>query len=232
MSFNDFIIQTKPLTPCIYLPQIQTILNATDCPDDDDDNNDSDADANYANTEESSRRKSGTDDFYPVSMKSTNSAYNVRSPQNKSQVRMDFIFDGSACDRETVSKKEKMINKGKKDRQDKKGKPQSQSQPALPPVGKMFPPLTSQLSFGSGPYTDNHSLVPLAKPKSKSKSKSGSYSIASSRSAPSSPVCLNSRGDLGCTSAPDSTLSSIEGFHKFDKNENKSSEMTGETDIQ
>jgi hypothetical protein len=215
-------------------------LNASDCPDDDDDNDDSDADANYANTKEPSRRKSAHDDSYPVSMKSvgdrcvsTNSAYNLLSARNESQVSMDLIFDGSACDRKEMSKKGKKEmkgNKSKKDRQDRKGKSQSQSQsqPALPPLGRMFLPPTSQLSSGSGPYTDNHSLVPLNKPKSKSKSKSGSYGIASSRSAPSSPVCLNSRGDLGCTTAPDSTLSSLQGFYNSDKNENKDSDITGE----
>ena len=230
------------LTSCLYLPLIQTTLNATDCPDDDDDNDDSDADANYANTEDPSRRNSAHDGSYPVSMKnvrdrcvSTNSAYNVRSARNESQVSMDLTLDGSACDREEMSKKGKKEmkgNKGKKDRQDRKGKSQSQSQPTLPPLGKTFLPLTSQLSSGSGPYTDNHSLVPLTKPKSKSKSKSGSYGIANSRSAPSSPVCLNSRGDLGCTTAPDSTLSSLKGFHKSDKNANKDIDITGEKEIQ
>jgi hypothetical protein len=134
---------TEPLTQCLYLPLIQTSLNATDCPHDDDDNDDSDADADYAINEEPSRRKSAHDDSYPVSIKnvrdrcvSTNSAYNVRSARNESQISMDLTFDGNACDREEMSKKGKKEmkgNRGKKDRENRKGKSQSQSQPALPP---------------------------------------------------------------------------------------------------
>ena len=182
----------------------------TDCADDDDDNDDSDEDMHSVTNDEPSERNVFQDDFHADSIKNfggrcgvTNSAFYEHPARIESQNRKDFSFEGRACNRMMASKKER---KEKKGNLQKKGN----RQPVLPLLGKVFIPLTSQLSFGGGSYIDNHSIVPLIK----------SHGIASSWSAPSSPGHSNFGVDFGCVSAPDSAAdkAEIEDGEKTEKN--------------